>query len=253
VRRRSGDAGRVPQVVTLDMARLVYDLLWADPATPEQEYVIQSRLRAHMPRLEEPVLGTPRVRSARPPFTTGDLGSALATDSGGSGGLVAQVARSLRGGLCPSPGLAAAEESESDSVAGEGRAAHAGRSMSEASSVISDGGEYELDGHVLELAFLDRAEAEESDMPREHLPRVVSFSNEAVNAFCRATGVDLILRGHTLKDDGFGLEKQRRVLTIFSDSKDHGINGRSGWVLIEDRGEGEGKVHMHLGGQSWIH
>lgn len=207
---------RDPPVLTHEMARMVYDLVWADPATPEQEYLVQHRLRERLETHPAPILGTPRVGS------DGQSTAAYGAASAQGGGALRAASMSS---------LSSAAHSDVETV-------------SEVSSAA------ESDRELLELAFLDRVTAEDNGLPREHLPRVMSFSNSGVDAFCRGVRADLILRGHTLKDDGFGLEKQRRVLTIFSDSKDHGVNGRSGWVLIEDRGAGEGSVHLHLGGQS---
>lgn len=85
------------------------------------------------------------------------------------------------------------------------------------------------------------------DTPNINPVRFIAFSSRAVEDFCVNSNITHILRGHTVSSSGVTVQKGARVITIFSDSKDHGVEGRCGWALIEDRGQRE-KIHLNVGG-----
>ena len=70
----------------------------------------------------------------------------------------------------------------------------------------------------------------------------------ATETFCANHGLTHMMRGHSVKAEGLGLQARGAVITIFSDSMDHNVRGRCGWVLVERREGMQQKMHLHVGG-----
>ena len=79
-------------------------------------------------------------------------------------------------------------------------------------------------------------------------PRWLTFGRKATEDFCDVNGLTHMMRGHSVKAEGLGLQAGGAVVTIFSDSMDHNVRGRCGWVLIEERAGTQQKIHLHVGG-----
>jgi hypothetical protein len=65
--------------------------------------------------------------------------------------------------------------------------------------------------------------------------RYLIYGQRAIDAFCERNAFRMCLRGHQCKIRGLELAKKGRLMTVFSDSKDHGLgaSAKSGCVLIE--------------------
>lgn len=68
--------------------------------------------------------------------------------------------------------------------------------------------------------------------------RYLLFGKDAVDTFCATNNFTRILRGHQAKVRGVEVGLGGRVITVFSDSKDHGLGRKacSGCVLVERDG-----------------
>jgi hypothetical protein len=115
-------------------------------------------------------------------------------------------------------------------------------------------------------------------------PRFMWYGRAAIDAFCSTHGITRIVRGHTMAAEvrgrrctssadaasvsvtpsyvapsyvapsyvtpsrrwqGVRVAKGGRVITVFSDSKDHAVKGKVGWLLIEDNDGTGACVRFH--------
>ena len=62
------------------------------------------------------------------------------------------------------------------------------------------------------------------------------YGSKALDVFFEKHGLNRVLRGHQAKSSGVGISNGARVLTVFSDSKDHFDHDEAqcGCLLVED-------------------
>ena len=89
-----------------------------------------------------------------------------------------------------------------------------------------------------DAGFFGDAQAAAARLPPVRGGGPAAFATAAVDAFCAREGVALILRGHSFTAAGVALCKGGRVLTVFSDARDHGAgaNAAAAYVLVEAEG-----------------
>jgi uncharacterized membrane protein YgcG len=83
---------------------------------------------------------------------------------------------------------------------------------------------------------------------RRLVPRWLAFGTKAMAEFSDEHGITHCMRGHSVKAEGLGIQCGGSVLTIFTDSLDHNVRGRCGWVLVEERPGSQQKIHLKIGG-----
>ena len=92
----------------------------------------------------------------------------------------------------------------------------------------------EVVGAAAPDGFFTDAQADAARLPRVRGGGPAAFSAAAVDAFCAREGCSLIVRGHSATAAGVALCKSGRVVTVFSDARDHGApDAGAAFVVIE--------------------
>ena len=91
-----------------------------------------------------------------------------------------------------------------------------------------------IDNQLDEDGFRFREAADDISDPTT--PRHMLYGSKALDVFFEKHGLNRVLRGHQAKSSGVGISNGARVLTVFSDSKDHFDHDEAqcGCLLVED-------------------
>jgi len=92
-----------------------------------------------------------------------------------------------------------------------------------------------LDEHLDEDGFKFRQITD--DVADPMTPRHMLYGSKALDVFFENHKLNRVLRGHQAKSSGVGISNGARVLTVFSDSKDHfdHEDAQCGCLLVEDQ------------------